>query len=81
MSGRFLSYQIILDGGWIFVSTFQSMDLGEEPQVPLFSIGDTKESWPIVCQFVQALERSGLASLKERPIEIGDGGKNSWLIE
>jgi hypothetical protein len=79
--GRFLSYQIYLDGGFIFVSSPQSMDLGEEAQTPLFSIGDTKEAWPIVCRFVQALERSGITSLKEKPIEIGEGGRDSWIIE
>lgn len=79
MSGRFLSYEIYIDGGFIFVSTPQAMDLGEERE-PLFSIPDTKEKWPIVCRFVQSLERSRITSLKERPIEIGEGGKDSWLI-
>ena len=82
MSGRFLAYRIILDGGWIFVSTPQDMDSGEEPQTPLFWIGDTSEGWDTTCRFLMALERSGLTSLKDRPIDIGDsnGGKNSWLI-
>jgi hypothetical protein len=57
------------------------MDSGE-PLESLFSIGDTKEGWPVVCRFLMALERSGLASLKEKPIEIGGegGGKNGWVI-
>ncbi len=80
MSGRFLSYLIYIDGGFIFVSTPQDMDSGEEPQQPLFSIGDTAEGWDTTCRFLMALERSGLTSLKERPIEIREGGKNSWLI-
>ena len=80
MTGKYLAYSIVLDGGFIFVSSPQSMDLGEEPLEPLFSIGDTSEGWPIVCRFLAALERSGLTSLKEKPIQIGSGGKDSWLI-
>ena len=80
MTGKYLAYSIVLDGGWIFVSTPQSMDSGEEQQTPLFSIGDTSEGWRTTCRFLMAIERSGLTSLKEKPIQIGDGGKDSWLI-
>ena len=78
MCGRQLSYAIVIDGGFIFVGA-QSMD-SIEPLELLFSIGDTTDGWRTVCRFVAALERSGIASLKERPIELGESGPNSFVI-
>ena len=76
--GRQLVYSILIDGGFIFVSA-QAMDLIEPPEM-LFSIGDTTDGWQTTCRFVRTLERSGITSLQPRPLEIGEGGRDSWII-
>jgi hypothetical protein len=78
VGGRLLSYVIAIDGGFIFVSA-QPMD-SIEPLELLFSIGDTTDGWQTVCRFVRTLERSGITSLQRRPLEIGEGGRDSWII-
>ena len=76
--GRHLAYSILIDGGFIFVSA-QPMDGGDAPDA-LFSIGDCEDGWRTTCRFVRTLERSGIASLKQRPLGIGEGGRDSWVI-
>ena len=78
MCGRHLAYSIIIDGGFVFISA-QPMDCGDAPDV-LLSIGDCADGWQTVCRFIRTLERSGIASLKRRPIELGEGGRDSWII-
>lgn len=78
VSGRHLSYAIVIDGGYIFVRA-QPMD-SIEPLELLFSIGDCRDGWRTVARFVAALERSGITSLKERPIELGEPGPGSFVI-
>jgi hypothetical protein len=56
-----------------------SLDEGEPPQ-SLFNVGDTPAGWTDVRRFVQALERSGVTSLRERPIRIGESGPDSYVI-
>ena len=47
----------------------------------IFSIGDGPEGWTVVRRFIQALERSGIKSLRERPVRIGESGSpDSWVI-
>jgi hypothetical protein len=75
--GRHLSYVILLDGGWVFLSA-TPLDSLSEPE-SLLSVADG-EGWPTICKLVKALERSGITSL-QRPIEIGEGGNpDSWII-
>ena len=40
----------------------------------LFNVGDGPQGWTDVRRFVQALERSGITSLKQRPVQIGEPG-------
>jgi hypothetical protein len=78
LSGRSLSVRVALRGGWIWVSAC-SMDEADQPELP-FNIGDGPEGWTTVRRFVAALERSGLKSLKERPIRIGaETGPDSFI--
>ena len=58
LSGRFLAYDITLDGGWIFVSA-AVMDRGDPPEC-LLTIADNAENWRTVCQLITALERSAI---------------------
>jgi hypothetical protein len=76
--GCHLAYSIVIDGGFIFVYA-QPMD-SAEPLELFFSIGDEAEGWRTVCRFVRAFERSGIRSLKDRPIELGDIGRDGWVI-
>ncbi|MGA7394652.1 MAG: hypothetical protein WCC08_22525 [Terrimicrobiaceae bacterium] len=79
LCGRKLFYSIVLDGGFVFVSV-QPMDSGE-PLETLLVVGDCSEHWRQVCRLIQALERSGIESLKSRPIELGTpGSPDSWVI-
>ena len=79
LCGTQLLVRVTLQGGWIWVSAC-SLDEGEPPQL-LFNVGDGHEGWVTVRRFVMALERSGLCSLKERPIRIGEpGSPDAWTI-
>ena len=70
--------RISLRGGWVWVGV-GDLD-GGEPE-PLFNTGDGPAGWVTVRNFVQALERSGLASSKERPVQIGEpASPDAWLI-
>ena len=68
MSGRFLAYDITLDGGWIFLSV-AVMDRADPPE-SLLTIADNAENWRTVCQLITALERSAIRQLQPRPLEI-----------
>jgi hypothetical protein len=78
LCGSQLLVRVTLQGGWIWVSAC-SLDQGEPPQ-PLFNVGDGPEGWVTLRRFVQALERSGVRSLKQRPIKIGESGPDSFVI-
>jgi hypothetical protein len=68
---------ITLDHDWILFSV-ALLHRGDPPE-RLLGVADDAESWQVVCRMIAAMERSGLRSL-EKPIEIGDGGPNSWVI-
>ena len=79
ISGAQLLYRVGLRGGWVWVAA-GGMDEGEQPE-ELFNVGDGPEGWVVVRRFLMALERSGIKSLKERPIRLGPGGTvDSWTI-
>ena len=78
MTGRFLFYDVTLDGGWIFLSV-QVMDKGDPPD-NLVTLADGPEGWHTLAQLISAFERHNVKSL-ERPIEIGNpGGPGGWVI-
>ena len=72
MFGRYLFYLMFLDGGFVAVSV-QLMDSGDSLE-KLMTVSDSSDGWRTVCRLVLALERSGLKSLKERPIQLGEPG-------
>jgi hypothetical protein len=78
LCGRALFYWIALRDGWIWVSVCELDGAAERPEF-LFNTGDGP-GWTNVRRLVQALERSGITSLKERPIHIGEGGPDSFVI-
>jgi hypothetical protein len=78
LSGRQLLFRIALRGGWIWISAC-GMDEPDLPQF-LFNIADGPSGWTTVRKFVQALERSGVTSLKERPITIGTPGSPDCFV-
>jgi hypothetical protein len=78
--GSQLLVRISLQGGWLWLSAC-GLDEAAGPE-PICNFPDTPRGWRDVCRLVQALERSGLASLKERPIHIGDpGSRDAYCID
>ena len=78
LSGRQLFMHIALRGGWIWVSAC-GMDEADSPEF-LFNVGDGVSGWATVSKFVHALERSGLTSLRAKPIELGTPGSSDWWV-
>jgi hypothetical protein len=76
--GRF-SYWVSLRGGWVWISVREMDNATDDPNI-FFNLGDTAAGWVTVRKFIAALERSGLTSLKERPIRIGESGPDSFVI-
>jgi hypothetical protein len=77
-AGRNLFYWVRIDGGFVFLSAVALDDPMSKPE-PLLSIGDTADGWKQISRLTAALERSGIKSL-DRPIEVGLGGSNGWVI-
>ena len=77
LAGASLFYRISLRGGWIWICG-GSLDEGY-PEL-LFNIGDGPEGWIVVRRFVVALERSGITSLRERPVQIGEVGTRDCFV-
>ena len=78
LSGTQLLIRVALRGSWIWVSAC-SLDEPERLEF-LFNIGDTAEGWITVRRFVQALERSGIKSVRSRPIELGTPGSSDCFV-
>ena len=72
LCGSQLLVRVTIQGGWLWVSA-GSLDTGEAPE-PICNFGDSPPGWTDVRRFVAALERSGIKSLRERPIKIGETG-------
>ena len=78
MTGRFLFYDVTLDGRWIFLS-LQLMDRGDPPD-SLVHFPDNAEGWHALAQLISAFERHNIKSL-ERPIEMGNPDcPGGWAI-
>jgi hypothetical protein len=78
MRGRFVAYRITLRGGWVSLYAAE-MDAPEEFQL-LINVGDGAEGWRTIARLIAALERYQVRSLA-KPIEIGESGPNSWVIQ
>ena len=78
MSGRHLFYVLKMDGGFVFVSV-QSMDRGESLE-KLMIVADGPDGWTTCCRLVVALERSGIASLTPKPIQLGEPGSPDCFV-
>lgn len=78
MSGRFLSYEIMLNEGMVSVSA-QPMDQGDPPEL-LLRVSDSLPEWRTVCKLITALERNQIKVLNPKPLEIGGGGPDGWVI-
>ena len=73
-----LAVHITLRGGWVWL---YACGLDEPEPEFIFNVGDGPQGWTTIRKFVQALERSGTKSLKQRPIELGEpGSADSWVI-
>ena len=70
--GSQLLLRIELRGTWIWLSA-ASLDEGGESEA-ICNFPDGPQGWRDVCKLVQALERSGLTSLKEHPVRLGTEG-------
>ena len=78
LSGRELAVRITLRGTWVWL---YACGLDEPEPEFIFNAADGPEGWTTIRKFVQTLERSGIKSLKSRPIELGEpGSADSWLI-
>jgi hypothetical protein len=78
MTGRFLAYDVLLDGRWIFLSA-EILDRAD-PRESLASFADGPDGWRQICSIVRCLERDQIKSLA-KPIELGGGsGPNGWVI-
>jgi hypothetical protein len=76
--GSQLLVHIAIRGSWIWVSA-AGLDTGEVPEA-ICNFGDSPKGWTEVRRFVQALERSGVKSMQQRPIKIGETGPNAYTI-
>ena len=77
--GTQMLVRVAIANAWIWIYA-SSLDQGEPPEF-LFNVGDGPAGWVTVRAFVAALERSGLTSLKERPIHLGpENGPNTFVI-
>ena len=78
VTGKWLSYEVEIDGGFVFLRVAE-MDKAEPPE-QLLSISDTSEGWREVFLIIRAFEREEVKSL-EKPIELGGGsGPHGWVI-
>jgi hypothetical protein len=75
----FLAFEIVLDGGFIFVSA-QLCDRGHPPEL-LVTSPDTPTGWQDTCRLIAACVRNQIKSLSPRPLEIGESGPNGFVIE
>jgi len=70
--GSQMLVRVAIQGTWIWLS---ACGLDEAELEPLFNTGDGPAGWTTVRRFCQALERSGVKSLRgERPIQLGEVG-------
>jgi len=78
LCGSQMLVRVTIQGSWIWVYA-SSLDQGEPPEF-LFNIGDGPTGWTTVRAFCAALERSGIKSLRERPIELGSPGSPDCFV-
>jgi hypothetical protein len=72
MIGRWILYDVTLDGGWVMLSV-QLMDLGD-PLQQITAFADGPLGWKRMHDLITRFEESECRSL-QRPIDLGD-----WVI-
>jgi hypothetical protein len=77
LCGSQLHIRVALAGGWIWLS---ACGLDEGTPDAICNFGDGPQGWSDCRRLIANLERSGIKSLKTRPIQIGDEGPNAYLI-
>jgi hypothetical protein len=77
LAGAQLYYRLSLRGTWLWV---RAAGLDESDMPSLFNLPDGPGGWTDLRRFVQSLERSGIRALHPRPIYIGEGGPDSFVI-
>jgi hypothetical protein len=75
--GTQLHVRVTIQGGWLWLS---ACGLDEGPPDAICNFGDGPRGWSDCRRLIANLERSGIKSLKTRPIQIGDEGPNAYLI-
>ena len=79
--GDFLAFEIVLDGGFIFVRA-QPCD-SADPLELLCTFPDNSTGWQDTCRLIAACIRNQIKSLSPRPLEIGEGknGFGDWRLK
>jgi hypothetical protein len=77
LCGTQLHVRVALRGGWVWLS---ACGLDEGPPEAICNFPDGPQGWSDCRRLIANLERSGIKSLKTRPIQIGDEGPNAYLI-
>ena len=77
--GSQLLLRLELRGTWIWLSAYGLDEGGSEPEA-ICNFGDTPQGWLDVCKLVQALERSGVKSVRDRPVKIGETGSRDCYV-
>jgi len=78
IAGSQMLVRVAIQGTWIWVAV-GSLDEASSPE-PLFNVADGPQGWTTVRAFVAALERSGIKSLRERPVQLGEVGSPDCFV-
>jgi hypothetical protein len=78
LCGSQMLVRVAIQGTWIWIAV-GSLDEASSPE-PLFNVADGPQGWTTVRAFVAALERSGIKSLRERPVQLGEVGSPDCFV-
>jgi hypothetical protein len=79
LDGSQLFIRIAIRSGWIWLYGCGQDEPSDQLQF-LFNTGDGPQGWTTMRKFVQALERSGIKSLRSRPIQLGEVGSADAFV-
>ena len=78
LCGSQLLIRVTIKSSWIWIYA-GSLDEGDLPEL-IFNVGDGRDGWITVRRFIQALERSGIKSLRSRPLQLGEVGSDDCFV-